>query len=98
MASSTGSCPLPAGRPVGAGVFVTAGCNTGAMTNTPSTPRPPPDTPPHRLALLGCLLPITAVALFLLVLFAWPGTSKDKASDLRTVLFFVSLALVPVAA
>ncbi len=51
----------------------------------------------RRLAQLACLLPAAALILFLLVLFAWPNEPHRKASDLQTILFFVSLGLMPVA-
>lgn len=59
---------------------------------------PEAGTPSRKLARLGCLLPIVATAFFLLVLFTWPNERRHPASDLQTILFFVSLGLVPASA
>jgi ABC-type polysaccharide/polyol phosphate export permease len=59
---------------------------------------PVPGKPSRRLARLGCLLPVVATILFLLFVFAWPRGRHYQASDFETVLFFVLVGLVPVAA
>jgi hypothetical protein len=58
----------------------------------------PAGWPARRLARLGCLLPIGALVLFLLVFFAWPYERHKPASDFHAVAFFLSLGLVPLTA
>jgi hypothetical protein len=64
-----------------------------------SDPAPgPPGWPARRLVRVGCLLPIAALVLFLLVFLAWPVERHQDASDFHTVMFFLALAFVPIAA
>jgi hypothetical protein len=70
----------------------------GARSVTSGQTAPAARTPSRKLARLGCLLPILSTAFFLLVLFAWPNERHRPASDLQTMLFFVSLGLVPISA
>ena len=46
---------------------------------------------------MGCLRPIAALILFLLVFLAWPVERHKDASDFHTAMFFLTLALVPIA-